>query len=164
MANLDRPRAAAPVDLAVEDQAAADPAADRDVEQRGEPDARPEPGLAQPGGVGVVVQDDARDPGRLAEPVGQREAVPPLDLVREDHDPAGGIDRAAEPDPGRRDPVALGLGAVEQHSERLRDLRPQALGPAQWIDRPPFQSEEPAVAAAQAELKLRAADLDAQQQ
>src|SRR3712207_7104544 len=37
--------------------------------------------LAQAGGVGVVVHRH-RHPGHLAQPVRQREAVPPLDLVR----------------------------------------------------------------------------------
>ena len=83
MPNLRRAAAAAAIDLAVDDQSAADAGADGDVEDRRQPLARAEQRFRQAGDVGVVAED-GRQPDKVADPVGEREAVPAVDLMRLD--------------------------------------------------------------------------------
>ena len=165
MAELGLARRGAVVDGAIDDQPAADAAAECDVKKRvggkvgvvAFQQPRAAVRLAIRRGVGVVFHDDG-SPHALLEPVAQGKVVPPLDLVR-DADPAFFmVDRPAEPD---RD--ALDTAAAAQ----LADSRPDLLentGPALC----PVHRRPPALVDASKritlhDLQLGAADLDSQQ-
>src|SRR5262249_2654569 len=72
MPNLRRPASHTAVDLAVEDEAAADAAADGDVEDRRQPLARAVQRLGEAGDVGVVAERGGQA-RHVGDPVGQRE-------------------------------------------------------------------------------------------
>src|SRR5262245_15163586 len=99
MPDLGCPASTAAIDLAVDNQPAADAGADGDVNDGRQPLAGAEERLGQAGDVRVVTQDrgQSRD---VADPVGEREIVPALDLMRLDDGPGGVINRAAEADAG----------------------------------------------------------------
>src|SRR5262245_60131601 len=162
VADLRSPAAAAAVDLAVDDQAAADARADGDVEDRRKPLARSEKGLRESRDVGVVAQH-RRPAEHLLDPRRQSEAVPALDLVRFDDGPRGVIDGAAEANADAMDLGTVETSAGEQLGDGLRDLTANALGARGDIDAAAPQPGEDAVASADAELEFGAADFDAQE-
>ena len=81
VADLRLARGRAVVDMAVFDQAPADAAAESDVKDRVETQARPVAGFPQGGNVGVVVHGH-RHAGQLAQPGAEVKLRPPFDLVR----------------------------------------------------------------------------------
>ena len=106
VADLGCPEAGAAVNPIVDDQCAADAAADGDIEEGRIAAAGTEPALGQPGCVGVVFEDDAGNSEVLADPVRQREIVPTFNLVRFLDAATAGVDRAAEADADGLDLVA----------------------------------------------------------
>ena len=86
------------IDLAVNDQAAANATSHSHIEDRREAPPRAEAGLGQSGGVGVVGNRDPFDTDRTTEPVCEREVLPAVDLVRFRRDTAIDIDGSAETD------------------------------------------------------------------
>src|SRR5947209_1223818 len=97
MPDFRRSPPAAAIDLASDDEAAADARADGNVEDWREPLARTEDRFGQAGDIGVVAQ--YRGPAQhFSNPVGQRETVPAFDLVRFDDRARPIVDRTAETD------------------------------------------------------------------
>ena len=93
-------------------------------------------------------------------------SVPAVDLVRGRDDPPVGVHRPAEADPDGPDRARARLQPepAEQRSERLDDLRENPFHAVSGDDRPALQGLDPAVAAAEPELKLRPTDLDPEQE
>ncbi len=95
--------AGAAVDAVVDDECAADAAADCDVKEGRMATPGAEPELGESGGVGVVFNDGAWDFEVFADPIGQREIVPTFNLVGFLDVATSGINRAAEADAGGLD-------------------------------------------------------------
>src|SRR5262245_25870670 len=109
MSNLRRAAAAAAIDLTVDDQAAADAGADRDVEDRRQPLAGAEERFGQTGDIGVVAQY-CRPTQQLGDPISQGKIVPIRDLMRLDDGARGVVDRSAEADADTANVRPLQLG------------------------------------------------------
>src|SRR5438132_13805365 len=97
MPDLRSPSPNAAVNLPVDDESAADAAADGDVEDRRQPLAGAVQRLGESRNVRVVAERRGQ-PDDIGNPVRQREAVPALDLVRFDDGVRRVIDGAAEAD------------------------------------------------------------------
>src|ERR1043166_8804315 len=119
--DLRRSAAHAPINLAIDDQPAADAGADRDVEHRGKTLARPEQRFGEPGDVGVVPEHRGKA-DQLADPVGEREIVPALDLMRLDDGVRAVIDGSAEPDANPAQLVPFTFSVRKQLRNGLRNL------------------------------------------
>ena len=95
--DFGRPPADAAVDLAIDDEAAADAAADGDVEDRRHAAARAVECFAQARDIGVVA-DERGNVKVFGEPRREREVVPAGDLVRGDDRARGVVGGTAEAD------------------------------------------------------------------
>ena len=163
MADLERPRAAPRVDPAVDDQAAADPAADGHVEDRRA--ARPRRRSGPRPARRCRRRSGPRRPATpevLADPVGQREIRPSpstwYDVVITPRSASTG---PPKPMPDGRDLRRGRAPAQEQawNASTIWSRMPAAPRPGSTVRR--SRASDRAVAMPEAELELRAADLDA---
>ena len=99
-------------DAAVDHQGPADAAAHVGVEDDAMAAARPEEGLGQACGVGIVGQR-GRQSERFPAPIDQGKVVPALDLVADDRAPGFRIDRPAETDADGPRAVAIDQVAAD---------------------------------------------------
>ena len=152
------------VDLAVEDQTATDPAADRHIEQRREPDARSVTGFTEASGIRIVLDGDIGDLQGPPCPIGQFKIVPARNLVRFQNPTARGVDGTAEPEPHGRRTVEADRCPGKQGFVGLGDLLENALGTRLGLDRSPFECEDSPVSPAEAKLELGPTNLHAQKQ
>src|SRR5262245_42612140 len=113
--------------------------------------------LGQTGDIGIVSQNGG-DANKITDPVGEREAVPAGDLMRFDDRMSVVIDGAAETDADAAQMTLAQAALNEQFGKRVHDLATDALGTGGGIDDAAPQPEQLAVALADAELQLRAAD------
>src|SRR5262249_9708276 len=150
------------IDLAVDDESAADAGADGDVEDGRAALAGAGQGFGQAGDVGVVAQH--RGPAEEVEdPVGQGKVVPPRDLVRLDYGSRGVVHWSAAAD---ADTVSLGtlqFGLAQQFGYGGENLPANPVRPDSDIHRAAPERGDLAVALAQAKLKLGAANLDTEE-
>ena len=109
-------------------QRAADAAADVRIEHDAGPASRAEAGLAQPGHIRIV-RHASRHAERIAAPIGQRKAVPAVDLMALDDPTTSRIDRPAEAKPD--DPHVV---LVDQWRGDLSNLSPNAFRAARRDD------------------------------
>src|SRR5437870_8560090 len=103
MPDFARTPAEPAIDPILDDQRAADSAADRQVEQRGMTAPRTKPGLGQPGGIGIVLDDDRRDLQTVANPVRERKILPAANLIGPLDASLQRIHRPSDADAGRLD-------------------------------------------------------------
>ena len=157
VADLGGAVAVAAIDLAVDDQSAADAGADGDEQHHLAAPARAVPRLGQGRRVAIVFQP-RRQTQRPTAPVDQRKAFPAVDVMAFDHHAAGRIDRPAKADADRRHVVSR-----RQHrAAELRSARRMPAAPELGPDVETFERHQLAIAAPDAQLQLGAADFDAQ--
>ena len=163
MPDLGCSEAGASVNAIVDDECAADAAADRYIKEGriATPGAEPEFGEASR--IGVVFNDGGGDFELFADPIGQREIVPTFDLVGFLDAATGGINGAAEADAGGLEFIASETGLPEQTPEGGLDLVEDAGGAAVGVDTESLECPEGSIARSDSELELGAANLDAQE-
>ena len=162
MADLGRAATGAAVDSAADDETAADAGADRHVEDRIAAAAGAEVGLGEAGDIGVVAEH-GRQVDEIADPVGEREVVPAVDLMRLDDGSPLVVDGPAEADADAMQPVPGDVGERQQFGKGGFDLPANAVGAVGGNDGASPESRERAVARSDAELELGAADFDAEE-
>ena len=162
MANLSGTLARPAIDLLVGDERAADSAANRHVQERRATPARAKAGFRHSGRVRIVFQNDRGNSQMLADPAGQWEFVPTLDLEGFLNATILNVDRSSKSDSGRLDlpPIKFRLG--EQSGNGVFDLFKNARGSARRIDRKAIQGVQASLPLANSELQLGAANLDPQ--
>ena len=148
--------AVAAVDVAIDDQPAADAGAHGDVEHDPAAASGAVPGLGQGRHVAVVSQY-GRQAEREAAPIDQRKPLPAVDVMALGDHAARRIDRAAEADADGRHVVPRGQRAGGRF-DLLENADGAAAGPhVETLDR-----RQRSIVRAHAELQLGAADFDAQ--
>ena len=98
--DLDRTMAGPAVDLLIDDECAADSAADIHIKEGRMTDACTEASFRQPGGIRVVLEDDQGYLKMVANPRRQRKIVPTVDLERLLRASAFCVNRPAEANAG----------------------------------------------------------------
>ena len=142
------------VDAAVDGKAAADAAAEVEVDEWGGVGFGGE-GLTEGGDVGVVLDDD-RGAGDVVQPVAKGEVVPAADLVGDGGAAGEVVDGATEADGDAGDRVVGEFGA-----ESVLELVADAVGAAVAVGGGAPAVEDGRGGVALDDLKLGAADLDA---
>ena len=111
-----------PVNLLVDDESAANSAADIHVEERRITDARTETGFGQSRGIGVVLDNHHRYLEMVANPGRQRKSIPAFDLEGLLGASEGSVNWAAKADAGGLDVVTAEVCPGEQLRRRSLDL------------------------------------------
>src|SRR5262249_37507677 len=101
-----------------------------------------------------------RNPEVLADPVGEREVFPALDLIRSLDSAPGRVHRTPEADAHAADRLAIEPGFRQQRGGALDDLFADAGGPAGRIDGEAPEGADPTPTPPDPELELGPADLD----
>src|SRR5205807_4147968 len=162
MADFHRSGPAPSKDLPVQDKPAANPRADRHKQDRVESFSGAETGLGECRGVGVIVQHGGASES-VVEPLHQREIIPPSHLMACDDCSTIRIDRTAETD-GRAGNLTAGQPRMRQELiDSVNDLLLDSLCALRSLDGgSPDSAARLALAAADRDLKLRAADFNAE--
>src|ERR1019366_6824195 len=163
--DLARGVARAVVELAVENQAAADPRTDRDADHVLRSPGGADPPFAERGAIRVVVERRAK-PDIVRDPVAQREVVP-AEVRRGDHETRLAVERARAADADAEKVIARGARFRHGLRDRGLDHRRDALDDrVRALRRERRQGVQPMLAAAvrrhRADGDLRAAEVDAE--